>query len=200
MKVKLIISLFFVTFILPTVISGQDLCRDCALCIVEDAKHNNCCNECLIKYYTSKLKQGIIRGKLSTDYVYSKKDVAQMPKISDSISGNFKVSSIKNGIGYYLDNDDNLHRCDFFLIFLKPEESSLGKLSSIVLIESNIEQFFEGQTYKLTLHPYFKRDQGVRIVNDRVFEVVRGPETLFDLVYKNWLVCKLEYGINYFFR
>lgn len=199
MKKSTLTVLFLMIINLPAIVYGQELCDNCALWIVEDVKQNNCCNECLVNYYTSRLKQDIIRGNLLASDVYSKTEVAQMPKISDSISSNFIVISVKEKNGYYLDDNDSLHRCDFFLVFLKSEENALLNLSSIVLVTNENEQFVKNQSYILTLYPYFKRDQGIRIVNDQEIEVIRSPKTLFDLVYKNWLVCKLEYGINYFF-
>jgi len=47
MKVKLFTLSFLMFFILPVGMNGQELCDDCALQIVEDSQHNNCCNKCL---------------------------------------------------------------------------------------------------------------------------------------------------------
>ena len=199
MKAKLFTLSFLMFFILPVGMNGQELCDDCALQIVEVSQRNNCCNKCLVNYYTARLKQDITHGNLWADDVYTKTEMAQMPKISDSISSNFTVSNVRRTVGYYLDDNNVLHRCDFILVSLEQEENALPKLSSIVLITNDDEQFIKGQSYQLTLCPYFKKDQGIRIVNDQEIEVIHGPQTLFDLVYKKWLVCKLKYGVNYFF-
>lgn len=195
MKTKILILIF----LFPFVVYGQNLCKDCAVTFVKNTKRQKCCNKCIVAYYTSQLNQNITQGDLSKCMVYKKKEIEQMPTIPDSLCGVFKVCSIKKITGYYWTDKGRLKRCSLFLVVLSAKEVPQSKLSSIVLVTIDNHRFVKGNSYPLTLKPYFNLDQGKRIIDGREITLVQGPKTLFDIVYQRWLICKLEYGTNYFF-
>lgn len=194
MKKKLLI---IIICILPIVLNGQDLCSDCALSIRYFPNNPECCESCLYEYYTSKLKQNITKGTLS-DY-YSKENVFNFIPIPDTIEENFRVWKIHTIVGYYLDDFDDLCRGNFYLISLTIDTSSIFDFSSIVLITDHIADFEIYNTYHLKLLPYFCKNLNSCIEDGQKKTIVGPSHTLFDLVYKRWMIPALPLGANYFF-
>ena len=191
---KLLIA---IVCVLPVVLNGQDLCSDCALTIRHFPNDTECCESCLYEYYTTKLKQNIIKGTLS-DY-YSKENFFNFIPIPDTVEADFRVWKINRLVGYYLDDFDDLCRGNFYLISLTIDTSSVFDNSSIVLITNHIADFEIGNTYHLKLLPYFCVNLNSRIENGQQ-ETIAGPShTLLDLVYKRWMIPALPLGTNYFF-
>lgn len=182
---------------LPVVLNGQDLCSDCALTIRHFPNNTECCESCLYEYYTSKLKQNIIKGTFS-DY-YSEESVLHFVPIPDTIEEDFRVWEIRTIVGYYLDDSDDLCRGTFYLLSLTIDTSSIFDYSSIVLITNHIKDFEIGNTYHLKLMPYFCKNLNSCIENGQKKTIVGSSHTLFDLVYKRWMIPALPLGTNYFF-
>lgn len=183
--------------ILHVVLNGQDLCSDCALTIRHFPNNTECCESCLYEHYTSKLKQNIIKGTLS-DY-YSKESVLRFVPIPDTLEEDFRVWKIRTIVGYYMDDYDDLCRDTFFLISLTIDTSSIFDYSSIELITNHLADFETGHTYHLRLIPYFCRNLNSCIENGQKMTMIGFSETLFDLVYKKWMIPALPLGTNFFF-
>lgn len=193
MKMKFLIATIC---ILPIVLNGQDLCSDCALTIIDYSNNTECCEKCLYEYYTSKLKQNIIKGNLS-DF-HNSENVLQYAPIPDSVEEDFRVWDIHTITGYYLDDFDDLCRGTFYWVSLTIDSSSIFDYSSVVLITNNIEEFEIGNTYHLKVTPYFCKNLNSCIENGKK-SVVGPSHTLFDLVYKRWMIPAVSLGINFFF-
>ena len=183
---------------LPLLSFGQvNLCHKCALTINDCHYPDHCCESCLQNYYIRQLQKNILHGKLSPYYDYE--TFSKLTLLPDTLSAHFLVTGVKTTEGYSLISSE-LCESTFFLINLMCEDSAgIRPGTEIILITNNSSAFREGESYYLTIHPYFKYNQSFRIYDGKVYSVVRGAGTLFDLVYKEWLIVMLPVGRNYFF-
>ena len=173
------------------------LCGNCAYTIVDPEDFSKCCENCLREYYTGQLQRNIVHGRLSTYYDYEV--WSTFIPLPDTLTAHFKVFEIEKKNGYYL-KSSNLIECTYYLFNMTCEDSSaIQPGTSIVLISNDSSLLKEGESYYLSLLPYFKKNQSFRICDGKMYTVVRGATTLFDLVYKECLVVMLPVGRNYFF-
>lgn len=177
---------------------GQtNLCESCALTIVDINDSERCCEVCLRKYYIDQLQQNITHGSLSK--YYEREVWSTFIPLPDTLSDNFFVSKIEKKIGLYL-KDSDLIECTFYLISLEcANNPAIESGSSIVLVVNDSCLFKEGDCYNLSILPYFKRNQSYRVIDGEIHTIIGRSHTLFDLVYKEWLIVKLPLGYNYFF-
>lgn len=190
------ICLILLVITIHSIAIGQNLCEGCAMQI-QYFGHNKCCENCMIKYYTSQLQQNIVHGTIS-DY-YDVEELSQFESLPDTVSGNFRVWNIIKKNGYFLDQNNNILSHLFYLVFLTIDSYSFLEQSSIVLITDDISSYEIGSSYKLTITPFFDRKLDRKYVSGEKITVIGPSHTLFDMVYKNWLIPKLELGRNYFF-
>lgn len=185
-------------FLCPLLSFGQaNLCGNCAYTLVDPNDLSKCCENCLREYYTRQLRRNITHGKLSTHYDYEV--WSTFIPLPDTLTAHFKVFKIVKNNGYYQKSSE-LIESTYYLFNLSCEDSSVIQPgTSIVLISNDSSLFKEGETYYLSLLPYFRRNQSFRICDGKIYTVVGGATTLFDLVYKEWLVVMLPVGRNYFF-
>jgi len=180
----------------PIFTIGQvDLCRNCAVTIYDADNPKKCCEECLRDFYLTKTRQNITHGKLSDYYNYA--DWSGLLPFPDTLSAHFSVLYIESHKGYSL-QDSELIESNYFLVHLECKDNVVPTGTSIVLIVNDSSLFGVGHDYYLKLLPYFKRNQDFRIVNGQCVTIV-GDGTVFDLVYKQWLVVFLPVRQNYFF-
>lgn len=182
----------------PLFIFGQaNLCGNCAYTLVDPNDLSKCCENCLREYYIGQLRRNIVHGKLSTHYDYEV--WSTFIPLPDTLTAHFKVFETKKNNGYYLKSSE-LIECTYYLFNMSCEDSSAVRPgTSIVLVSNDSSLFKKGETYYLSLLPYFKKNQSFRNCDGKMYTVVRGATTLFDLVYKEWLVVMLPLGRNYFF-
>lgn len=182
------------------VLFAQNLCKYCATSFVESPHDKGCCNKCLVDYFTEKLKSGIVHGSLSKTGGYFGDEIIQMPRLADTIHGEFKVWEVEEKNGFFLNENDRLEECKFFLVSIHTDKEAEVGVSGGILITCDDGIFQQDSTYQLTLSPYFKRDQNVRIVDEKKCTVIHGgPRVMFDLVYKRWLIPHVDAHYNYFF-
>ncbi|GEM_PF-4806856 len=189
--------LLAIVFLCPFLIYGQiNLCRDCAITIYDYRDLTKCCEECLQETYLSQLRKNITRGGLYGYYSYE--HWLSLLPLPDTISAQFLVHKIEKRQGYCL-SDSGLCRSTYYLINLECDSSCLIREgSSIVLVVNDSTLFDINHYYNLTISPYFKKNQDFKNIDGKIVQII-GSHTLFDLVYKNWLVVKLPLRKNYFF-
>lgn len=182
----------------PLFIFGQaNLCGNCAYTLVDPNDLSKCCENCLREYYIGQLRRNIVHGKLSTHYDYEV--WSTFIPLPDTLTAHFKVFETEKNNGYCLKSSE-LIECTYYLFNMSCEDSSAVRPgTSIVLVSNDSSLFKKGETYYLSLLPYFKKNQSFRNCDGKMYTVVRGATTLFDLVYKEWLVVMLPLGRNYFF-
>ena len=193
-------KLLFIIFFIPFLIYAQiDLCHDCAVRIYDaDAVlKGECCEKCLEEFYIQQLHNNITHGKLSRYYndFGSGNSFIDFP---ETLSAHFLITDFSSHKGYCL-TDSGLIESRYFLISLECQDSIVQPGTTFILIVDDSSSFDIGHSYYLKLHPYFKKNQSFRIVGDKLYTVVSGNRTLFDLVYKKWLITMLPVGQNYFF-
>jgi len=183
---------------LPSLSFGQlNLCDNCAITIVDNNNPDHCCEKCIEDYYTKQLQRNILHGNLSLYYDYQERSM--MLPFPDTLSARFLITSYETHPGYYL-KESELSESIYYLINLICENcDTILSCTPIVLITNDSSLFKKGESYSLTIHPFFKKNLSFRILNDKTYSVVAGPRTLFDLVYKEWLITMLPVGRNYFF-
>ena len=172
------------------------LCGNCAYTIVDTEDFSKCCENCLREYYTGQLQRNIVHGRLSTYYDYEVWSTF-MP-LPDTLTAHFKVFEIEKKNGYYLKSSE-LIEYTYYLFNMSCEDSSVRSGTSIVLISNDSSLFEKGKSYYLSLLPYFKKNQNFRVIDGNIYTIIGGVHTMFDLVYKEWLIVMLPVGRNYFF-
>lgn len=186
----------FSFLLLPVMALGQvQLCGKCALTITEDVKTRDCCEQCLQDYYISLLKDGkTVHGNLSR-YTDSWSTYLPFP---DTLTSRFEVVKVEQAPGFCLKSSE-LQEYTYYLFHLQCEDSTAVPPGTQILLVVNDGTIFKvGEYYDLSIVPYFKRNQSFSIVDGKLLPVV-GCRTVFDLVYKDWLIAFLDVSRNYFF-
>lgn len=194
---NLVKNLLSLVFFVPFFIYGQvDLCHNCAAIIYDPINSKGCCEVCLQEFYVQQLRKDITHGLLSN---YYKCDVLfSFMQFPDTLSAQFLVLDIRHKDGYRL-QDSSLIAANYYLIHLKCKDTIIPQETSIILIVDDSTPFDIGQCYHLKMHSYFKRNQSFRVIEGELRPVIGGAQTVFDLVYKKWLIPFLSMGQNYFF-
>lgn len=185
--------------VLSIVTYGQsNLCNNCAFTIVEfDNNSGSCCEDCLRRYYVEQLQQNISHGSLSR--YYEREAWSTFIPLPNILTSNFYVAKIENHLGFYLKKSE-LVKSTYCLINLECRDSTVIQPGSSIVLVVDDSSFFEaGKCYDLTLHPYFNRNQNFRLIDHEIRPIIGCSHTLFDLVYKEWLIVMLPMGCNYFF-
>lgn len=193
---KRLLLMIIISF--PCFTNGQvDLCHDCAVTIHDIANPKICCEECLQNLYINKTRQNITHGKLSDYYKYE--EWTGFIPFPDTLLAHFSVLNIEHKKGYCL-KDSVLTESHYRLVYLKCEDNRVPTGTSIILIvnDDDSSSYDIGRKYCLKLLPYFKRNQDFRIIDGERFQMI-GQGTMFDLVYKEWLIVMLPVRANYFF-
>lgn len=173
------------------------LCGNCATTIVEPNNLGDCCENCLREFYIGQLNRNIIHGMLSP--YYDHETWSSFIPFPDTLSAHFMVDGIETTNGYYLESSE-LYESTFYLISLKCEDSSaVHPGTRIVLVVNDSSSFKIGESYLLSLLPYFKKNQSFSVCNGKTYTMIGGAQTFFDLVYKKWLIGMLPVENNYFF-
>lgn len=193
-------KLLFILFLIPLLLYGQlDLCRDCAVRIydLDAVLKKGCCEKCLQEFYIHQLHNNITHGMLSQHYENfgSGNSFLDFP---EKLSAHFLITNISPNKGYCL-TDTGLIENRYYLMSLECQDSIVPSGTTFILIVDDSSSFDIGHSYYLKLHPYFKKNQSFRIIGDELCPVVSGPQTMFDLVYKKWLITMLPVNQNYFF-
>ena len=195
--VRTIIWLAMLT--LPLLSFGQlNLCDNCATAIVDNNNPDHCCEECIEDYFTMQLKRNIRHGKLSHYCDYQ--EISMLMPFPDTLSARFLVTSHETHPGYYLKESELKERTYYLINLICENCDTILSRTPIVLITDDSSSFKKGESYSLTITPYFKKNMSFLILDGKTYSVIPGgPRTLFDLVYKEWLIVMLPVGRNYFF-
>ena len=148
-------------------------------------------------YYVRQLQSGRRHGNLSQ---YCNYDLwKKMIPFPDTLTAHFLVTGINQQRGYCLKSSELVENT-FYMINLECKDTTIVQAGTpIVLIVNDSSFFKKGEYYDLSLHPYFKKNQYFIISEGKTCEVIHSNHTMFDLVYKDWLIVKIPTGHNYFF-
>lgn len=175
----------------------HNLCKVCALKILNPLHPTRCCENCLRDYYVTELKKNITTVQLCS--ISESKNCDSLLSFPDTISGIYRLESMQSAQGYQLINNEKLIFKTYYLMNMYNAEDSITHNDLMVIITDDSSAYDYNKFYELLLRPYFDKDQNTAILNGERCFVVGSLHTLFDLIYKNWLIAKIPLGINYFF-